>query len=161
MRYLLLPIVVVLMLSLASCSRQSTGAKPTDIQIAETLIYNHQDSFYTNPQEAEQHLTRVLKQLSDTSARKRLQLFIGMERMFQGDTKGFQKNIDDVRQYCQSHPDDKSLSGLYWNDCGIANMLSGNRDSAITCFESANHDFVLAKDTARAGDVLRLVETAP
>ena len=153
MRYLLLPIVVVLMLSLASCSRQSTGAKPTDIQIAETLIYNHQDSFYTNPQEAEQHLTRVLKQLSDTSARRRLQLFIGMERMFQGDTKGFQKNIDDVRQYCQSHPDDKSLSGLYWNDCGIANMLSGNRDSAITCFESANHDFVLAKDTARAGDV--------
>lgn len=153
MRYLLLPIVVVLMLSLASCSRQSTGTKPTDIQIAETLIYNHQDSFYTNPQEAEQHLTRVLKQLSDTSARKRLQLFIGMERMFQGDNQGFQKNIDDVRQYCQSHPDDKSLSGLYWNDCGIANMLSGNRDSAITCFESANHDFVLAKDTARAGDV--------
>lgn len=141
------------MLSLASCSRQSTGTKPTDIQIAETLIYNHQDSFYTNPQEAEQHLTRVLKQLSDTSARKRLQLFIGMERMFQGDNQGFQKNIDDVRQYCQSHPDDKSLSGLYWNDCGIANMLSGNRDSAITCFESANHDFVLAKDTARAGDV--------
>ena len=141
------------MLSLASCSRQSTGTKPTDIQIAETLIYNHQDSFYTNPQEAEQHFTRVLKQLSDTSARKRLQLFIGMERMFQGDNQGFQKNIDDVRQYCQSHPDDKSLSGLYWNDCGIANMLSGNRDSAITCFESANHDFVLAKDTARAGDV--------
>lgn len=153
MRHLLLPALLFVLLSVASCSHKSSVSQPTDIQVAETLIYNHQDSFYTNPKETEEHLAKALQNLKDSSARSRLKLFIGMSRLFQGDNKGCQKQFEEVDRYRLTHPGDNALAGAYWNDCGIVAMLSGNRDSAITCFENANRDLRLANDTSRTCDV--------
>lgn len=66
---------------------------------------------------------------------------------------GYASRFDEVDKYCKAHRAGHSLNGIYWNDRGIAVMMQGNRDSAIACYERSNKEFVLAKDTSRAGDV--------
>lgn len=88
--FLILAIAAIL---LSSCSRNSTEGKHSDIELAEILIYNHQDSFYTNPKDTENHLTSAMKHLKDGSAKGRLSLFIGMARLFQGDANGLCQSV--------------------------------------------------------------------
>lgn len=154
MRHLpLLPALAVSVVFLLSCSRQGAGDPPSDIAVAERVISVHKDSLYTDPQETMRHLSAVRRQLTDSSAVFRLDLIIDITRLLQGDGKAFDDTRRRVGRFCTLHPDDHALTGLYWNACGIADMVAGRRDAAIDGFRASWRELAAAQDTARACDV--------
>lgn len=135
---------------LSSCGHQGTGERPSDIDVAELLIQNHKDSFYLYPDETVRHLTAVRKQLSDSSALGRIDLMLGVVSLYRGDRTVLDSQSRWVGAYCAAHPDDHALAGLYWNNIGLAEMMTGGRDSAIKCFTTSWREMELACDTTRA-----------
>lgn len=151
MRRLIL--MAALSLLLPSCSRHDNHGVSPDIVVADTLIYDHLDSFYTNPEETELHFKSAQKKMTDSSAINQLELFIGMSHYFRGDRKSCDSSFARVGSYSRRHPDDHALAGLLWNHRAIVSMLGGQRDLAVKYFRKSYDELVAAADTARACDV--------
>ena len=149
----LLIIVIVSTLVLLSCSQDRGSRRSSDVEYAESVIQSHKDSFYTHPADTRRDFLNALRQLKDSSARSRILLSVAMSDLFQGNKASCDSITRDIGGYCQRHPDDHELSGIYWNDCGVVAMLANETDSSIACYLRSRKHLVAASDTVRFCDV--------
>lgn len=132
--------LLLLLLSLClvvSCQR-STKTADQAMAHADSVIGNHTDLLFSNPQQAIRVFDTLQSQLTDSAAWYKAEVFKATAHNLMGDTCLANRLYVKVERWSQSmQPRQLHLEGLVWNHRGVNAMMVGNTPLAQSCYQQA------------------------
>lgn len=128
----------VLALLLFSCSLpQKKTTEPADRLTVDSIILSRIDSIYTYPQKTREQLESTQRNLTDSIAYYKLELFVGFCLYYEGKPDSIRPIQQRVLDFCRRNPDSKGLEAVCWNHHAMLLQFESNIDSALVCLYHA------------------------
>lgn len=127
----------ILMLLLFSCSSKQKKTYPREKLFVDSLLNAHFDSLYTYPLKMKEVFREGQKNLIDSTAYYKLELFIGFTFYLGGQQDSVWPIYQRVLNFCQRTPNTGTLEAMHWNHHAMILQLESNLDSALICLHHA------------------------
>lgn len=169
--YLIATAILYICLSMAiSCSGNKGNGKSAEGLFVDSVITAEYDSLFIDPAKSVAKLSEIQKSITDSTSYYRINLYIAIGDMINGDTQKTDSLRREVRAYLMRTEHDKytdQLESLYWNHVAVF-LMNSDKDSAIACFQHAYDASVIGDNMAgiipiciNLADVYRQMGDAP